>query len=106
MAEPHGNGKRDDHEERIARLEAARKEMEDALIVMAHLETKSAGRVKEHAELIADHELRVKEHAEFIARHEEFVAYHEQIIREIDEKLNALINIVGGMQGGIESRPS
>jgi len=85
MAEPHGNGNRDDHEERTARLEAARKEMEDALIVMAHLETKSAARLKEHAE---------------------FVAYHEQIIREIDDKLNALINIVGKMQGGIESRPS
>jgi chromosome segregation ATPase len=106
MAEPHGNGKRDDHEERIARLEAARKEMEDAMIVMAHLETKSSARVKEHAEFIADHELRIKEHAEFIARHEEFVAYHEQIIREIDDKLNALIAVVSRMQGGIESRPS
>jgi len=92
MAEPHGNGKRDDHEERIARLEAARKEMEDALIVMAHLETRSSARIKEHAE--------------FIARHEEFVAYHEQIIREIDDKLNALIAVVSKMQGGIESHPS
>jgi hypothetical protein len=106
MAEPHGNGKLNDHEERIPRLEAARKEIEDSLIVMAHLETKSAGRIKEHSEFIADHEVRVKSHAKFLAEHAEFVAYHEQIIREIDDKLNALINIVGGMQGGIESRPS
>jgi hypothetical protein len=50
MAETNGGG---NHEERIGRLEAARKEMEDALIVMAHLESKSAERIKEHAQYIA-----------------------------------------------------
>ena len=85
MAEPNGGGRLNDHEERIARLEAARRELEDSFIVMAHLETKSAARVKEHAE---------------------FIARHEQVIREIDDKLNALIDVVGRMQGGIESRPS
>jgi hypothetical protein len=84
MAGHDGNGKPNDHEERIARLEAARKELEDSVIVTAHLETKSAARVKEHAE---------------------FIAHHEQVIREIDDKLNALIDVSGRMQGGIESRP-
>jgi hypothetical protein len=51
---------------------------------MAHLETKAAARVKVHAE---------------------FIARHEQVIREIDDKLNALIGVVGRMQGGIESGP-
>jgi len=85
MAEPNGSGKLSDHEDRIARLEAARKELEESFIVMAHLETKSAARVKEHAE---------------------FIARHEQVIREIDDKLNALIDVVGKMQGGMESRHS
>jgi len=85
MAEPNGGGRLNDHEERISRLEAARKELEDSFIVMAHLETKSAARLKEHAE---------------------FIAHHEQVIREIDDKLNALIDVVAKMQGGIESRPS
>ena len=83
MAEPNGSGKLSDHEDRIARLEAARKELEESFIVMAHLETKSAARVKEHAE---------------------FIARHEQVIREIDDKLNALIDVAGKMQGGMESR--
>jgi uncharacterized coiled-coil protein SlyX len=82
--EPNG-GRLNDHEDRIARLEAARKELEDSFIIMTHLETKSAARMKEHAE---------------------FIAQHQQVIREIDEKLNALIDVVGKMQGGIESRPS
>jgi len=86
LAEPDGNGKPTDHEERIARLEAAQKDLEGLFIVMPHLETKSAARVKEHAG---------------------FIARHEQVIREIDDKLNAIIDVVARMQGGIEeSRPS
>jgi flagellar biosynthesis chaperone FliJ len=106
MAEANGGGRLNDHEERIARLEAARKELEDSFIVMAHLETKSAARVKEHAEFIADHEQAIRKHNEFVAHHEQAIREHEQAIREMDDKLNALIDVVGGMQGGIESRPS
>jgi tRNA isopentenyl-2-thiomethyl-A-37 hydroxylase MiaE len=72
-----------DHEERLRKLEAARKEMEDTLIVMAHLESKSAERIKEHAQFIAD---------------------HRAAMLEFDGKLNALIDIASRMQGGIESR--
>ncbi len=55
------------------------------MLVQAHLAKSRAERAKEHAE---------------------FIAGHRQAIREIDEKLNALIDIVGRMQGGMESRPS
>ena len=82
MAEPNGSGRIDDHEERLKRLEAARREMEDALVVMAHLESKAAARIKEHAQFISD---------------------HQTAMLEFDGKLNALIAIVGRMQGGIES---
>ena len=56
MAEFNGGNRLDDHEQRRARLEAARRELEDSFIVMTHLETKAAARVKEHAEFIAAHE--------------------------------------------------
>jgi hypothetical protein len=46
MPGSNGGGKLDDHDERIAELGAARREMEDAFIVMAHLETKAAARSK------------------------------------------------------------
>jgi hypothetical protein len=36
-------------EGRVSKLKAARKEMEDAMLVMAQLEARSASRVKEHA---------------------------------------------------------
>jgi hypothetical protein len=90
MAEASGTGRVDDHEVRRDRLEVARRDMEDAMVVMAHLEKKSSERIKEHAELVAGHA--------------EFIASHELPMREFDEKLNALIKIVGNMQGGIESR--
>ena len=47
---------------------------------------------------------RIKEHAEYIATHEEFVRYHDIKMREFDEKLNALIDIVMRREGGPEAR--
>jgi hypothetical protein len=82
VAETNGSGRIDDHEERLRKLEAARREMEDALVVMAHLESKAAARIKEHAEFISD---------------------HQAAMLEFDDKLNALIQIVGRMQHGMES---
>jgi hypothetical protein len=89
MAETNGSGRLDDHEARLSKLEAARKEMEDALVVMAHLETKSSARIKEHAEYISFLEAADKRHVIKMA--------------EFDVKLNALIDIIGRQQGGMES---
>lgn len=89
MAETNDSGRLDEHEERLGRLEAARKEMEDALVVMAHLEAKSASRIKEHAEYISFLEAADIRHSIKMA--------------EFDDKLNALIDMMGRQQGGIES---
>ncbi len=97
MAERNGSGRLDDHEERIGKLEAARKEMEDALIVMAQVESKAAAHTKEYAEFIASHQ----EHIEFMRASD---ARHAIKTAEFDDKLNALIDMIGGQQGGIESR--
>jgi hypothetical protein len=90
MAETNGSGRLDDHEQRISRLEAARKDIEDTLVVMAYLESKAGERIKEHAEFIASEEASMRRHT---IRMDEF-----------DDKLNALIKIVSRMQGGIESQ--
>jgi hypothetical protein len=87
MAETNGGRRLDDHEQRLGRLEAARREMEDTLVVMAHLESKSAARMKEHAEFLVAMDKR-----------------HELKMAEFDDKLNALIDMIGRQQGGIESR--
>ena len=88
MADTNGH----DHEGRISRLEPARKETEDALVVMAHLESKAAARIKEYAE--------------FIASEQEAMRYHTLKMKEFDEKLNALIDIGSRMQCGMETRPN
>jgi hypothetical protein len=84
-------------------LEAARKELEDAFIMMTHLETKQSNVIKGLA----------KTQAEFAARQaarqaelEEFEKRHALRMSEFDEKLNALIDIVSRWQGGMESRPN
>jgi hypothetical protein len=80
-----------DHEERIKKLEAARKELEDAFIVMTHLETKQSNVIKALAERQEERD--------------EFERTHRLKMLEFDEKLNALIDIVGRQQGGMESQP-
>jgi len=66
MAESNGGGL----ERRVAALEAARIELEDAMLVHATLESRAAQRIKEHAH---------------------FIARHEEIMGEIDDKLNGVI---------------
>ncbi|HWF47438.1 MAG TPA: hypothetical protein VG168_10565 [Bryobacteraceae bacterium] len=88
MAEPNGRGRLDDHEARIKRLEEARKEVEDALVVMSHLESKAAARVKEHAQFIAEHQAAMESY-------EKRAAQQEQRTRELDERMDKLVLSIG-----------
>ena len=61
---------------------AAIKELQDAVIIMAHLEKRQSEMLKEHSERI----VRIEE-------------YHQRIelnLAEITDKLNGLIGFVGG----------
>lgn len=71
MAGANSGDRLDDHEQRLKKLEAARKEMEDAMVVMAHLEARAASRIKEHAEFVASIEAGIKSHESRIAKQEE-----------------------------------
>jgi len=46
---------------RVTRLETARKEIEDSLVVMAHLEARQSQMLKEQAAYMAEHEARLKQ---------------------------------------------
>lgn len=69
----------DEHDGRLENLDVIVKDLEDALVVHAHLEKRMGERIKEHAQLIASHE--------------QFAELHDLKMREIDEKLNALIDM-------------
>jgi hypothetical protein len=58
------------------------------MVVMAHLEKGQSARLKEHAEFIANHEAAMKR--------------HDIVMSEIDDKLNALIDIVDSQRRGTE----
>lgn len=79
-----------DLESRVTTLEKARKELEDAMLVHAVLEAKSAARIKEHAE--------------FIARHEAFKSRHEMMMAEFDDKVNALIDVIMKRNGAPDAQ--
>jgi chromosome segregation ATPase len=88
MAKANGSGRIDDHEERLRKLEAARKEMEDTLVVMAHLEAKAAARIKEHAEFIADFEASLRSHDKRMAKQDERSV-------ALDERVDKLVSSIG-----------
>ena len=70
-----------DHESRIAALEKARQELEDAMIVMAHLEKRQAERTKEHAS--------------YIAAHEKSLLDHDKRMNDLDVRIERLVSAMG-----------
>jgi hypothetical protein len=76
----------------LDRIRGKFSDLEDAMLVQAHLEKRMAERLKEHAQFLADQQSAMQ--------------LHTQKMSEFDDKLNALIDIVGKMQGGMETRPS
>jgi hypothetical protein len=76
------------HEARLRRLEEAHKELEDAFIVMTHLETKQSQMLKEQAEYVANHEKRIRE--------------AEERNRDVDARIEKLVSAIGAL---IAQRP-
>lgn len=70
-----------DHEGRISALEQARRELEDALIVMTHLETRQSNLLREQAEYLASHEARLQQ--------------QDKRNREVDERIEKLVSGIG-----------
>ncbi|MGH9582355.1 MAG: hypothetical protein ACRD4O_05420, partial [Bryobacteraceae bacterium] len=103
------------------RNDAKFKDLENAMIVQAHLEKRlsedareHAQRLREHKDWLKDHQTVMehhqgalqthedwlKDHQTALRAHEEWWQRHEIAMREFDDKLNALINIVDRMQHG------
>ncbi len=72
-----------DHESRSTALEAARKGLEDSLIVMAHLETRQSNLIK----LQADATGRIRKEME----------EHRQMNLETDARIAKLASAIGGL---------
>ncbi len=68
-------------EKRLTALEQARVEMEDALLVHAHLESAAARRLKEHAEWLVRHEAEIEE--------------DRRRGRALDERIDRLVSAIG-----------
>ena len=74
----------------LNRIRGKFRDLEDAMLVQAHLE-KRAGE-------------RLKEHAEWLARHEAAMRDHDLKMREIDDKVDFLIDRDMRREGGPEAR--
>jgi hypothetical protein len=97
---PEGNGERGWHadmQRRFEALEKAHRELEDAFIVMTHLETRMSQIVRQHTEWLAAHE-------ELFKRAEKARADMEIKMSEMNDKINFIIDREMRREGGPESR--
>lgn len=78
-----------DSETRLTRLEAARRQIEDSLVVMAHLEARQSKIIKEQAEYMAEYEKRLRE--------------SDRRNNDIDKRIADVVSAVGVL---ISQRPS
>ncbi len=70
--------------------EQAIKELQDNLVVIAEIERRQSAMLREHAEMLHEHNLHYSEILEFRRR-------TDQNLAEITDKLNGLIGYVDGM---------
>lgn len=68
---------------RVSRLEAARIEIEDSLVVMAHLEARQSQMIREQAEYMVEYEKRLRE--------------SERRNNDIDKRIADLVSAIGAL---------
>ena len=78
----------EEHEERIRALEGARKEVEESLIVMAHLETRQSNTIRDLAARAAQAE-------EFEERMKAHWESQRQLNAETDKRIADLVSAIG-----------
>ena len=84
-----------DHERRLARLEAARHEMEETLIVIGEIERRQSALHKEHAERIVEHE-------RWYVRMKEIIGDIDKRLADVSERLAGTGQKLDGLIGWAE----
>jgi hypothetical protein len=109
----------------LSRIREKFTDLEDAMVVHAHLEKRSSERLKEHDRLfdnladvlesnanflklhqkwLGSHEKWLESHEAGFASHEKAKREHEEWLKHISDKLDVLTDIVMSREGGSEAR--
>jgi hypothetical protein len=88
----------------LERIRGKFQDLEDAMLVQVELERKAAERIKEHAQLIADHHELLRKHDQWMKQHEAAKRDHEEWMKHFQDKLDALTDIVMRREGGPEAQ--
>ncbi|MGO9261167.1 MAG: hypothetical protein ACLQU1_33390 [Bryobacteraceae bacterium] len=78
-------------------MQAAIKELQETVVVMAGIQARQAEVLKGHAEWLEENERWMTRHRQAVARHEQMMARHDQMMAEMEDKLNGLIGFVDDM---------
>jgi predicted nucleic acid-binding Zn-ribbon protein len=90
---PDDNGS--DLTQRVETLEKARKDIEDSLVVMAHLENEMSQLFKQQAKNVASHEQRLKDVDDYMAGWEKRMRKQEEFSGALDKRIDKLVSGIG-----------
>jgi len=83
------------HEDRLKALEAARRSLDDSMIVMMEIERRHSAAIKDHEDWLAEEAAYLVEQERERKKREreqqEWKSHHELAMKEFDDKLNGLI---------------
>ena len=68
----------------LSRIRERFSDLEDAMLVQSQIEKRQTALLKDHAEWLA-------ENTKALTQHRRFLKHHRLVMREIEDKLNALI---------------
>ncbi len=82
----------------LARIRGKFTDLEDAMIIQAHLEKGMTEQLKNHANILANHDSMVK-------RHEVWIAEAAERGRQIDERIEKLVSAMGAFMVQHQTKP-
>ena len=86
-------------------FEETMRQVQDTLTVMAGIQARQAAVAKEHSNWLEEQTRSIVRHNAWLEEHNRLMSEHDRHILEIDEKLNAMINIVDGMRPKPDTPP-
>jgi predicted nucleic acid-binding Zn-ribbon protein len=79
----------------LERIRGKFTDLEDAMVVQAHLEKGITEQLKKHARLLEDHDEVLADHRVMVKRHEVWIAEAAERGRQIDERISNLVSAMG-----------
>jgi len=89
----------------LARIRGKFTDLEDAMVVQAHLEKRITEQLKKHAGLLEGHDALLQGHARSLKDHEAWITQMRERDRILDERIDNLVSAMGAFISRTPANP-